>query len=137
MHGSHTHCIIARTHIVSLLEHTCNHCIPHIVHICSCRCWQHVVFTDACHTFVFADACSALIFTEASITLYMLAHMSFSGCLYWQILVFIAFSLLSHLYVRPLLLDCMPSTSFLLVCLAMLPHKKRKEDTAVRMLVAS
>ena len=27
-----------------------------------------------------------------------------------------------HLYARPLLLDCMPCTCILLVCLAMLPH---------------
>ena len=80
MHGSHTHCIISRTHIVSLLEHKCYHCIPHIAHICICRCWHHVVFADSCRAFVFPDACSALIFTDASIcsiTLYMLAHMSF------------------------------------------------------------
>ena len=113
---------------MSLLEHKWYHCITHIVHICSCRCWQHVVFADACRAFVFAGACSALIFTDASITLYMLAHMSFSGCLYWQTLVFIVFSLLSHVYARPLLLDCMPSTCLLLVCLALLPHKHKSHQ---------
>ena len=29
---SHTHCVISRTHIASLLEHKWYHCIPHIAH---------------------------------------------------------------------------------------------------------
>ena len=48
-----THCIIARTHIVSLLEHKWYHCIPHIAHICIYNCRHHVVFGDVCHAFVF------------------------------------------------------------------------------------
>ena len=109
-HGSHTNCITARTHTVSLLEHKWHHCIPHIAQICICRCWHHIVFAHGCRAFVFADACSALIFTEASITLYMLVHMSFSGCLYSQILVFIDCGCLD-LYYR-----CLRCTVLIFAC---------------------
>ena len=46
------------------------------------------------------------------------------GVTFVAIIVVIGPDGVPRLYARPLLLDCMPSTCFLLVCLAMLPHTR-------------
>jgi hypothetical protein len=142
VHCSHTHCIIARTHIASLLEHKWYHCIPHIAHIRICSCWQHVVFTDACRAFVFV-----VVFWNTGFTLFVAVGavmmvgivvgetVAAVGATVVAIILVIGPDGVPRLYARPVILVCMSYTCILLVCLAMLPHQKTKKDTANTVVV--